>query len=122
MRFAAELEGKLNGPFSEVNDMIQKMIFRLMAEQKDEDDHKNWCDLELSKTNASMVNKEELLSELDLKLTTAKADVSDLAQKIKDGNDMITKIEDFMEEATEVRSVGKAENKAPPTPSSNPRS
>merc|ERR1719350_1314943 len=112
MRFAAELEGKLSGPFSEVNDMIQKMVFRLMAEQKDEDDHKNWCDLELSKTNASKENKEQTLTRLGLKLTAAKADVVDLGQKIVNGNDMITKIDGFMEEATEVRNSGKTENKA----------
>merc|ERR1719195_2612671 len=33
------------------------MVFRLMAEQKDEDDHKNWCDQESSKTEASKDNK-----------------------------------------------------------------
>merc|ERR1719160_1270693 len=32
---------------------LQKMVFRLMAEQKDEDDHKNWCDMELEKSNTS---------------------------------------------------------------------
>merc|ERR1719420_2671902 len=37
------------GPFDKIKQMIQKMIFRLMSEQKDEDDHKNWCDLETEK-------------------------------------------------------------------------
>merc|ERR1719262_1390470 len=32
-----------DGPFDKIKQMIQKMIFRLMSEQKDEDDHKNWC-------------------------------------------------------------------------------
>merc|ERR1719464_1762296 len=70
-RFAAEVEARVAGPFDEVNNMIQKMIFRLMAEQKDEDDHKNWCDLELDKTNASAQDKEDKLSDLELDKTNA---------------------------------------------------
>ena len=31
-----------SGTFDQIKNMIQKMIFHLMAEQKDEDDHKNW--------------------------------------------------------------------------------
>merc|ERR1719161_1599064 len=46
-RLAQQITAHLTGPFDEINQMIQKMIFRLMAEQKDEDDHKNWCDMEL---------------------------------------------------------------------------
>merc|ERR1719361_1923134 len=40
-RFAEQVARNAKGPFDKVNNMIQKMIFRLMAEQKDEDDHKN---------------------------------------------------------------------------------
>jgi hypothetical protein len=39
-----------DGPFDKIKQMIQKMIFRLMSEQKDEDDHKNWCDMEMEKS------------------------------------------------------------------------
>merc|ERR1719321_1175348 len=38
-----------DGPF----DKIKQMILRLMSEQKDEDDHKNWCDLETEKSTES---------------------------------------------------------------------
>merc|ERR1719159_693329 len=71
-RLAQEVAAHLTGPFDEVSQMIQKMIFRLMAEQKDEDDHKNWCDLELEKTNTSKINKEEKIDELTVKLEEAK--------------------------------------------------
>merc|ERR1719486_1425173 len=37
-----------SGTFDQIKNMIQKMIFHLMAEQKDEDDHKNWCDKEIA--------------------------------------------------------------------------
>ena len=33
-----------DGPFDKIKAMIEKMIFRLMGEQKDEDEHKLWCE------------------------------------------------------------------------------
>ena len=38
-RLAQEIQAHLTGPFDNINQMVQKMIFRLMSEQKDEDDH-----------------------------------------------------------------------------------
>jgi len=111
-RFAAEVEAKVAGPFDEVDNMITKMIFRLMAEQKDEDDHKNWCDLELDKTNASKQDKEDKLSELGLKITAAQSSVAELTQQIQDATGMVAKIDSFIEEATATRAAGKKENKA----------
>merc|ERR1712073_121907 len=72
------------------------MIFRLMAEQKDEDDHKNWCDKELSESETS---KEE------------KSKIQKLTDAIKEADDMVEKITGHVEEATEIREVGKEENK-----------
>jgi len=62
--------------------MIQKMIFRLMAEQKDEDYHKNWCDKELSESETSRENKEEKLKELEDKIEEAKAKIQKLTEAI----------------------------------------
>merc|ERR1719217_1650008 len=47
-----------DGPFDKIKQMIQKMIFRLMSEQKDEDDHKNWCDMETDKSTESKEDKD----------------------------------------------------------------
>merc|ERR1712060_1009054 len=63
-RLAQEISAHLTGPFDEVNNMIEKMIFRLMQEQKDEDDHKHWCDLELNKTDESISDKDAKMIEL----------------------------------------------------------
>merc|ERR550537_1031297 len=82
-RLAQEISAHLNGPFDEINQMIQKMIFRLMAEQKDEDDHKNWCDMELEKSTASKDDKESEKKELELKIAKAEADTIQLAEEIK---------------------------------------
>merc|ERR1719382_1652708 len=86
--FAKQVATKIDGPFDEVVNMIQKMIFRLMQEQKDEDDHKNWCDLELEKTNSSKVNKEAKLESIGAKLTEAKAKEGVLADDILAANEM----------------------------------
>merc|ERR1719362_563737 len=110
-RFAEQVARSAKGPFDKVNNMIQKMIFRLMAEQKDEDDHKNWCDLEITKTETSKKNKDEKMKELDAKIEEAKAKIQELTEKIQDANDMVEKITKHEEAAAEIREVGKEENK-----------
>merc|ERR1719215_1331272 len=87
------------------------MIFRLMAEQKDEDDHKNWCDKELGTTDASKKDKQEKMEELKAKIDEYKAIVQKLTEAIQDANDMVQTITSHVEEATEIREVGKQENK-----------
>jgi len=109
-RLAQELSTHLGDPFAEVTNMVEKMIFRLMAEQKDEDDHKNWCDKELEKTATSIDDKTDKVSELSAKLDDAEAMVNSLTEEITDANDMIAKIIAFMNEATEIRKIGKKEN------------
>jgi len=110
-RLAQEVAMHLTGPFDEINNMIQKMIFRLMAEQKDEDDHKNWCDKELSESETSKDDKAEKMKELEAKIEEAKSKVQKLTEQIEDANDMLEKITGHVEEATEIREVGKQENK-----------
>jgi len=109
-RLAQQIAAHLTGPFDEVNNMIEKMIFRLMAEQKDEDDHKNWCDLELSKTNASKVDKEDKVSELSAKIDEATATIQQLTVEIKEDQEMVSAITSHMKEAEEIRQTGKKEN------------
>merc|ERR1719265_3103783 len=89
-RLAQQVAAHLGDPFAQVTNMIEQMIFRLMAEQKDEDDHKNWCDKEIAKTEKSIEDKEDKVEELSAK---------------------IAEIVAFMNEATDIRKEGKAENK-----------
>jgi hypothetical protein len=111
-KLADEIAAHLNGPFDDVNNMIQKMIFHLMSEQTDEDNHKNWCDLEMNKTNASIDDKSEKIHALDLKIESGKTQVSLLAQEIKDASAFAERLSAHIAEATEIRRVGKEENKA----------
>jgi len=93
-----------------VNNMIQKMIFRLMAEQTQEDEHKNWCDQELSKTDTSIQEKEDKLEMIKAKIEEAEASVQQLTTEIQKADEMIAAISEHEEEATEIRETGKTEN------------
>merc|ERR1719453_1492558 len=46
-----------SGMFDSIKNMIQKMIFHLMDEQKNEDEHKHWCDKELTNTDLMITEK-----------------------------------------------------------------
>lgn len=109
-RLAQEVQAHLGSPFDLINNDIQKMIFRLMAEQKDEDEHKHWCDLELEKTQVSIDDKQDKMDDLQAKIDDAEAKIGELTEEIKAADDMVAEIVSFMKEATEIREVGKKEN------------
>merc|ERR1719390_361953 len=111
-RLAQEVSAHLNGPFDEINQMIQKMIFRLMAEQKDEDDHKNWCDLELEKSTESRDDKAEKKETLEDKIAEAKAKVVELTEQVVTLEEEVAGIIALIKKATEDRETEKAENMA----------
>merc|ERR1719353_1343571 len=100
----------LNGPFDAVNNMIEKMIFRLMDEQKKEDEHKLWCDQEIKKTNTMKEDKEDKIDDLKAEIKVETAAVGKLTNEIEEAEKMISDIVAFMKEATEIREVGKKEN------------
>ena len=52
-----------SGTFDQIKNMIQKMIFHLMSEQKDEDDHKNWCSCGGSEGRQQKIRRRLLRSE-----------------------------------------------------------
>jgi len=110
-RVAQEISATAPGHFDQVINMIEKMIFRLMDEQKDEDNHKNWCDEELQKTDVSIKNKAKKMAELDAKAKEAEALVASLTAEIEDADKMVNKITEHMAEATDIRKIGKKENK-----------
>mmetsp|Transcript_49411 Transcript_49411/g.115533 ORF Transcript_49411/g.115533 Transcript_49411/m.115533 type:complete len:729 (+) Transcript_49411:113-2299(+) len=107
---AQEVAAHGDGPFNDIVNMVQKMIFQLMNEQKNEDDHKNWCDQEVNKTEAMEINKEQRIAELAAKIDAAEAEVAQLTLDIKDANALLAKIDAYVAEATTIRKVGKSEN------------
>jgi len=110
-RLSQEVAAHLSGPFDQMNNMIEKMIFRLMDEQKQEDEHKDWCDQELKKTNVMKDDKEDKVAELKAAIAKEVAAVAKLTAEITSATEMMSDIVAFKKEATEIREVGKKENK-----------
>merc|ERR1719235_254528 len=92
----AQAISTFDGPFDKIKGMIQKMIFQLMGEQKDEDEHKNWCDMETEKSTESKSDKDE-------KIAMFKANIKNLIQQITENNAKSEELAASMKEETELR-------------------
>merc|ERR1719482_1050434 len=101
-----------SGVFDQIKNMIQKMIFHLMSEQKDEDDHKNWCDKEIDQTTKMKEDKEDRKEELETSMAQLSAEIEELSTSIKDNSVFVADMESRIEEATTQRQEEKAENTA----------
>merc|ERR1719359_1078998 len=77
-RLAVEVAAHLTGPFDQVNNMIEKMIYRLMDEQKKEDEHKHWCDQEIEKTETMRDDKQDKIKDLKAEIKVEKGAVARL--------------------------------------------
>jgi len=97
-RLAVEVSAHLNGPFDQVNNMIEKMIFRLMDEQRQEDEHKHWCDQELKKTNVMKDDKSQKIADLKAEIKKENAAIAKLTDEIETANKMISDIVAFKKE------------------------
>merc|ERR1719472_797782 len=82
----AEEIGSYEGPFDKIKAMIQKMIFHLMGEQKDEDEHKLWCDMETEKSTESKDDKTDKKALLTTKVQEADAAIKLLVSQITENN------------------------------------
>jgi len=98
-----------DGPFDKIKQMIQKMIFRLMSEQKDEDDHKNWCDLETEKSTESKDDKDEKIQMFKAKISEHDTAIKLLVEQIATNNEKAESITAYMEQETELRNENHAE-------------
>merc|ERR1719174_2932807 len=92
--------------------MIQKMIFHLMAEQKDEDDHKNWCDKELETTAMMKADKETRRDTLQASIDVLTQEIADLGVKITENREAVSTMQTEIEEETAERQAEKAEKMA----------
>merc|ERR1719281_440311 len=101
-----------SGTFDQIKNMIQKMIFHLAAEQKDEDDHKNWCDKELETTAMMLADKETKRDTLQASIDVLTQEIADLGVKIKENQEAVALMQTEIEDETEERQAEKAENTA----------
>jgi len=107
-KFAEELS-TYSGPFDKIKQMIQKMVFRLMAEQKDEDDHKNWCDIETDKSNEKKDDKAEKMDMLKTKIDQMDAAIKVLTRQIVENNEKTESVTAYMKQETDLRNENHAE-------------
>jgi hypothetical protein len=101
-RLAEEI-GSYDGPFDKIKAMIQKMIFHLMGEQKDEDEHKLWCDMEFEKSTESKEDRSDKVSLYNSKIAEMDATIKLLAKKIVENNEKVKQITEYMNEETALR-------------------
>merc|ERR1719174_3052977 len=92
--------------------MIQKMIFHLASEQKDEDDHKHWCDKELNITEMMIEDKTKAKNALDASINQLTAEIDSLTTAIKDNTKSIAAMQTSIKDMTSERQEEKAENAA----------
>merc|ERR1719428_620748 len=88
------------------------MIFHLMAEQKDEDDHKNWCDKELETTAMMKADKETKRDTLQASIDVLTQEIADLGVKITENREAVSLMQTEIEEETAERQAEHAENMA----------
>merc|ERR1719183_56006 len=110
----AQMQGQTpgSGVFAQIKNMIEKMVFRLMKEQKDEDDHKNWCDKELTTPNQTIDEKTTKKEELQTSIDSLTAQIATLEGAIKQNTIDISEMESAIATAVEDRQAESAENKA----------
>jgi len=92
-----------DGPFDKIKGMMQKMIFQLMAEQKDEDDHKNWCDLESEKNTEASSDKTDKVNDFTAKSNSMKAQINTLTRQISDNEKDLADEAERVKTETELR-------------------
>merc|ERR1719181_178779 len=98
-----------NGPFDKIKAMMEKMIFRLMGEQKDEDEHKLWCDMETEKSTESKDDKTEKVSMFNHKIAEMDANIKLLTKQIVENNEKVESITEYQQDETNLRDENHAE-------------
>merc|ERR1719207_481279 len=99
-----------SGTFDQIKNMIEKMIFHLIDEQKNEDEHKHWCDKEITNTELMITEKTEKSEDLDSTITQLAEKIQNLANGITDNQKFIADTEDEITSRTEDRAEDKKEN------------
>lgn len=98
------------GPFKQIKNMIQKMIFRLNKEQQDEDAHKNWCDTELETTTQQRDEKSDQVDEMTAKVESLTAKIEDLSEALAEAEESVADTQKYMKDETDLRAENKADN------------
>jgi chromosome segregation ATPase len=104
---ALALQGK-SVDFSKVISMIDEMTATLKAEQRDDDDKKEYCEMQLDTSDDKKKGLERSVSNLETAITKEKEGIATLSEEIKALEESIASLDKSVAEATEQR---KDENK-----------
>ena len=80
--------------FDKIKAMIEKIIFRLMGEQKDDDEHELWCDMETEKSTESWDDKAGKKELLARKVMEADTSIKFLVKQITEQQAKVAQITD----------------------------
>merc|ERR1719263_2044979 len=101
--------GQALGP---VIGQLQELVTRLDEQQRAEEEHKEWCEHELSETAKTKAHHEMLVEEFKGKIEETKAEISEKQQAIQDTADAIALADKEYTEMKDVREKAKADFEA----------
>merc|ERR1719515_476153 len=101
--------GQALGP---VIGQLQELVGRLDEQQRAEEEHKEWCEHELSETAKTKAHHEMLVEEFKTKIEETKAEIAEKQQAIKDTADSIQTADTEYAELKDVREKAKADFEA----------
>jgi chromosome segregation ATPase len=91
---------------------LQELVTRLDEQQRAEEEHKEWCEHELSETAKTKAHHEMLVEEFKGKIEESKAEIAEKQQAIADTADSIATADKEYAELKDVREKAKADFEA----------
>merc|ERR1719453_2084594 len=91
---------------------LQELVTRLDEQQRAEEEHKEWCEHELSETAKTKAHHEMLVEQFKGKIEETEAEISEKQQAIKDTADSIQTADTEYAELKDVREKAKADFEA----------
>jgi chromosome segregation ATPase len=91
---------------------LQELVTRLDEQQRAEEEHKEWCEHELSETAKTKAHHEMLVEEFKGKIEETKAEIAEKQQAIQDTADAIALADKEYTEMKDVREKAKADFEA----------
>jgi len=88
---------------------LNELVVRLDGQQRQEEEHKAWCEKELSETAKTKSHHEALVEELKSKIEDTKGTIEDKKQSISDTADAIKAADDEYADLKDVRAKAKAD-------------
>jgi len=97
-------------PFVKVKKMIKDLITKLMEEANEENEHKGWCDEELSTNEQTRKEKTAGVEALHAQIDELEASIAKLTEDMADATQAIADLDAATAKATDLRNAEKAKN------------